>query len=330
MPKPKSVEKNDCLDGMQLERLEQSFRRWAGEAAREDLRRSRRRILLIFLLVRYTGAKLSEVLALDAGRDVDARGRVVRVSGREVQISDYAAQSVSALLREGGADVSVDPAFVRRKFYERAAECGFSPKQGSPEMIRKARAVELMKDDLPVPAVQRMLGRATPNPATAGMAFSEEDLRRVTRRHMERESGRKTSARNSFYGQVRSLEEDSVQTLVRIAASDGEDLVAVVTNTSAERLALRPGRLLTAEIKAPWLVLERCDAEGRNSLENRREGTISRIAKGRVNTECAVRTTGGAELCAVVSSSGFAELGLKKGDPVRVLFSGNAVVLHVD
>ena len=51
-----------CLDSVQLRRLEQSFRDWARDAARSDVRLSRRRILLIFLLIRYTGARLNEVL----------------------------------------------------------------------------------------------------------------------------------------------------------------------------------------------------------------------------------------------------------------------------
>src|SRR5665647_1222586 len=59
------------LDTAQLSRLEQSFRQWAAGAARSDVRLSRKRILLIFLLIRYTGAKLNEVLALDPFQDIN-------------------------------------------------------------------------------------------------------------------------------------------------------------------------------------------------------------------------------------------------------------------
>ena len=323
----------DCLDSIQMEQLEHSFRAWAEEPKRADLRLSRKRILLIFLLVRYTGAKLHEVLALNPASALDSENLLITFENREVQIPPHAAQSMRKLLREPVAAlrrVAIDPAFVRRKFYERAAACGFSKKQGSPEMIRKARAVELMQGDLPVPAVQRMLGHSSPNLTTARIAFSEDDIRRVTRRHMERESGRKTSARNSFFGKVHALIKGEVQTLVQLATLDGGTLSAIVTNTSVEHLGIKPGRLLSAEIKAPWLVLERRDATGRNTLENRWDGTIVRIQRGTINTECAVRIADGAELCAVVSSPVFAALRLQEGDPVRVLFSCYAVILHTE
>jgi molybdate transport system regulatory protein len=328
-----SVADADCLDSIQLEQLEHAFRAWADEPKRADLRLSRKRILLIFLLVRYTGAKLHEVLALNPAHALDTKNLLIAFEKREVQIPPHAAQSMRKLLRELAAAfrrVTVDPAFVRRKFYERAAACGFSKKQGGPEMIRKARAVELMRGNLPVPAVQRMLGHSSPHLTTARIAFSEDDMRRVTRWHMERESGKKTSARNSFFGKVQSFVKDEVQTLVQLATLDGGTLSAIVTNTSAELLGLKPGRLLSAEVKAPWLVLERREARERNSLENRRDGIIERIKAGTINTECAVRIADGAQLCAVVSSPAFIELRLKTGDPVRVLFSCYAVILHTE
>jgi molybdate transport system regulatory protein len=327
-----SVADAGCLDPIQLEQLEHAFRAWAEEPQRADLRLSRKRILLIFLLVRYTGAKLHEVLSLDPAHALDGENLLIAFAKREVQISPHAARAMRELLREiaGLRRVRVDPAFVRRKFYERAAACGFSKKQGSPEMIRKARAVELMQGNLPVPAVQRMLGHSSPNLTTARIAFSEDDIRRVTRWHMERESGKKSSARNTFFGKVHSLRTGEIQTLVQITTLDGGLLTTMVTNASAERLGIKPGRLLSAEVKAPWLVLERRDAKGRNNLENHWEGSITRIQTGAINTECVVSIAGGAELCAVVSSPGFAALQLKEGDPVRVLFSCYAVILHAD
>jgi hypothetical protein len=59
-----SPDQDTCLDLIQLHKLEQSFRDWANSAVRVDVRLSRLRILIIFLLIRYTGGKLSEVLIL--------------------------------------------------------------------------------------------------------------------------------------------------------------------------------------------------------------------------------------------------------------------------
>ena len=342
------------LDSLQLSRLEQSFREWAVESYREDVRKSRSRILLIFLLIRYTGGKLSEVLSLRPVTDIDTLSRTITFraastcgnsfdgnlnSGpqlREVQISENLAAELTSLIKNietgsnSGCLFAVDPAFVRRKFYERALACGFSAKQGGPEMIRKARGVELMRENMPLPAVQRMLGHSNPSLTSSYVSFSEENLRRVTRWFMDREAKRKTSARNTFFGKVNTLIKSDIQTLVELVMPDGATVSTIVTNTSVERLGLKRGHMITAEVKATWLTLECCDRIGNSSAENQWEGVICKVTEGKINTECAVRVGEGMELCAVLSSTGFNKLGLHEGDPVRVLFSCYAVTLHAD
>ncbi len=98
------------------------------------MRISRKRILLIFLLIRYTGARLNEVLALNLRKDIDASKRIVRyrnISGansspaREVQISSELMSEIQETLDEptyakkAALLLRVDAGHVRRKFYER-------------------------------------------------------------------------------------------------------------------------------------------------------------------------------------------------------------------
>ncbi|MFO7685928.1 MAG: hypothetical protein R6V60_07530 [Desulfobacterales bacterium] len=92
----------------------------------------------------------------------------------------------------------VDPDFVRRKFYERAEACGIAKHLGAPEILRKSRAVELMHSNMPLPAVQMLLGHSTPNLTSSYVSFSEDDIQQVTRLFIEKESALKTRARNSF------------------------------------------------------------------------------------------------------------------------------------
>ena len=47
-------DERQCLDSGQLSRLEQSFRQWVRDTPRPDVSLSRKRILVIFLLIRYT------------------------------------------------------------------------------------------------------------------------------------------------------------------------------------------------------------------------------------------------------------------------------------
>lgn len=336
----KAHDKKDFLDANELERLEAAFRSWAGKEGARGSKLTKARMLLMFLLIRYTGSKLCEVLELDLDRDIDIVGRTVTFRGtgkrrkpRKAELSQQLADEMNLLLpliHNKGRGFAVDPSFVRRAFYARAEECGLDPTRSGPEMVRKARAIELMRNKLPLPAVQRLYGRSTPHPALREASFTDDEMRHLTRLYLERETGGQTSARNSFFGKVRAMTRGEVQTLVEIITSDGEDLFTVITNTSVVRLALRPGMLVTAEIKAPWLTVEAAHRGGNWSADNAREGEIIAISTGAINTECVVRTPGGCELVAIQTTAGFQRLGLKPGDAVRVLFSAYAVILKTE
>jgi len=333
-------EADACLDAVQLHRLEQAFRDWAEDAVRADVRLSRHRVLLIFLLIRYTGAKLHEVLALNPSRDVDLKRQAVFFggprAGREVQISEALSGEIQAALADpdfkaaSGKTLRVDPGFVRRKFYQRAEALGFAKRLGSPELIRKSRAVELLQGNLPLPAVQSLLGHSTPNLTAAHVSFSEDDIRRVTRFFMERESSRKTSARNAFFGKVAAIRRGDIQARVELATLTGRTITTIITNDSLERLGLKKGKLITAEVKAPWIILEKQAGEPSCSAENRIEGRVARVTPGGINTEVVVRADDGTVVCALVTTEAGRRLSLQEGDAVWAVFNGFAVVLHVD
>ena len=334
-----------CLDPVALGRLEQSFRDWADASPRKDVRRSRRRVLLIFLLIRYTGARLNEVLALDPGADIDCEERAVRFgaaatdrqdNSRSVQISEPLAAEIRSTLDDGeframlGNRFGVDPAFVRRKFYERAEACGFAKHLGGPEMVRRARAVEMLQAKMPLAAVEKMFGSAMPQRAAAHICFSPEEIAEATRRYVEREGSRKTSARNIFFGKITSIRRGDIQARVTLVTVAGQEVSTIITNDSLERLGLMAGGLISAEVKAPWVVLYRGEKEPVCSAENRFFGVVERVVRGKINTECGVRIAGGSELCALVSSESGRGAAIGKGERVWAVFNGFAVILHAD
>jgi molybdate transport system regulatory protein len=328
-----------------LAKLEQAFRSWSEASPRPQVRRSRQRILLIFLLIRYTAAKLNEVQALDLKKHIDT-SKVVILYGfgdtadtackREVQISSELLSEIQAILEESdfsGEEASllkVDAGHVRRKFYERAAECGFAPALCSPNAIRRARAVELMQNNVPLPVVQRMLGHSTPNLTASFIAFSEEDIHQVARHYVERESQRKTSARNSFFGKIGDIRKGDIQSAVELVTLGGDIVTSIITNTSLKRLGLKEGSLVTAEVKAPWVIVLKGDAEPSCTVDNRFCGTVTHIRRGKITTECIVRIQDGTELCSLVTEKSRRKLNIKQGDNVWVMFNCFAVVLHVD
>jgi molybdate transport system regulatory protein len=306
---------------------------------------SRRRVFLVFLLIRYTGARLSEILNLNIRRDVDCTRGIVRLRKsaaahdallREVQIPEMLTQEIRAVLSalphgaSRGRLFKVDPAHVRRKFYERAEAARIPRELGTPEAIRRARAVELMQANVPLPVVQKILGHSTPNLAASYVQFSEDDIRQVQRLYAERENQRKTSARNAFFSKIDTVRMGDVQTLVEMVSLGGHRVCAVITNYSQTQLGLKPGNLVVAEVKAPWVALYRSDKEPACTAENRFRGTVSRIVKGRVTTEIVVRIADGTELCSVVTEKSRRMLDIKENDILWAAFSASAVVIHAD
>ena len=333
------------LDTVRLQDLEQSFRTWADSPQGSARKLSRKRIFLIFLLIRYTGARLSEILNLDIRRDVDCTRQIVRLRKsatstdaplRDVQIPELLSQDIKAALRElpsgtaQGKLFKVDPAHVRRKFYERAEAAGIPRELGTPEAIRRSRAVELMQGNVPLPVVQKIMGHSTPNLAASYVEFSEDDIRQVQRYYAERENRRKTSARNAFFSKIDRIRIGDVQTLVEMVSLGGYRISAVITNYSQTQLGLKPGNLVVAEVKAPWVALYKGDSEPACSAENRFRGTVSRIVQGRVTTEIVVRIADGTELCSIVTDKSRRMLDIRENDVLWAAFSASAVVIHAD
>jgi molybdate transport system regulatory protein len=338
-------DESHCLDTVQMNRLEQSFRSWADVAPRADVRLSRRRILLIFLLIRYTGGKLNEVLTLNPFQDVDFKhhlvflGKAEKKNGRlarEVQIPEVLSEEIKSSLDDPafkkylGNFFKVDPGHVRRKFYERALDSGFPPAMGAPEIIRRSRAIELMQSNMPLPVVQKILGHSTLNMTASYVNFSDADMQQVAKHFIEKESHRKTSARNSFFGKISSIKKGDIQAIVEMITLSGAIVTTIITRDSLSRLGLKTGSLITAEVKAPWVILQKSEREPKTTAENRFTGNIVRINKGETTTEYVVRISDSTELCSIVSTENARMMGFKKDDRVWVIFNSFSVVLHVD
>jgi len=337
-------DKGRCLDALQLEQLEHAFRTWTEASKRSDVKASRKRILMIFLLIRYTGARLNEILRLDPLKDIDFENSIVFLrkrrgelcsACRDVQIPAMPAADIRKILndlRTQGDDTvfKVDPAHVRRKFYDRAEDIGISRELGAPETIRRSRAVELMQSNMPLPVVQKILGHSTPNLAASYVEFSDDEIHQVARYFADREDRRKTSARNAFYGKIDKIRRGDVQSIVEILSISGYRIRAAITNQSLSSLGLKPGSLVIAEIKAPWVLLYKGEKEPKSTAENRFRGIVSRITSGKITTEVVVGIADGTELCSIITEGSRQALEIKESDPIWAAFNAFAVVLHMD
>jgi molybdate transport system regulatory protein len=332
------------LDARQLQDLTAAFQAWMQRASRPDVRLSRARVWLIFLLLRHCGAKLGEVLALDDRTDIDVGSGMVRLGQsrdedampREVKLPQAVVEELRrrfddpAFLAVRGMAFHMDGGYVRRKFYERGEECGLPKELSNPRVLRHSRAVELLRNGVPLTVVQNILGHGTINLTAHYLSFTEEDVKNLVSYYIHKEARMKTSARNTFTGQVCEIRTGTILSEVSLTTPRGHRLVAVITNESLEKLGIREGLLVTASIKAPLVVLVANDEAPTTSMRNRFLGKIARINEGTISAEVVVTVDEETEVCALITDESVKRLGLKPGDPVWAMFKAFSVVLGVE
>ena len=98
-------------------------------------------------------------------------------------------------------------------FTNRPTTIGIPSSLGTPETIRKSRAVELMRSNMPLQVVQKILGHSTPNLAASYVEFSDTEISQVAKYFADRENNRKTSARNSFFGKINTIHKGAISRL---------------------------------------------------------------------------------------------------------------------
>jgi molybdate transport system regulatory protein len=162
------------------------------------------------------------------------------------------------------------------------------------------------------------------------VSFSDEELRQMAKLFIERESSRKTSARNAFFGKIIEIRRGDIQARVTLMNPSGHRIASIITSESLDRLGLHLGRLITAEVKAPWILLQQGPTPGGCSADNRLRGEIIRINRGKVSSEYVLRIDNGTELCALISTKNDTVQILTVGEKVWALFNAFAVILHAD
>jgi molybdate transport system regulatory protein len=111
---------------------------------------------------------------------------------------------------------------------------------------------------------------------------------------------------------------------------EGNGIISVITKDSLERLGLSPGSFITAEVKAPSVMLHHGESAPECTAENRFRGVVTQKNRGKIHTEYIVKISETTEVCSVISSTGNPSFELKVNDHAHVLFNSSSVVLRVD
>ena len=327
------------LTSTQLETLTDSFREWYLEADSGRFEQSRARIYFLYLLLRYSGAKLGEVLSIDETRDIDFAGGIIHIqeedgNRRAVIIPDKITQELHRFLDRGGNHgirgtfFNLDQGYVRRKFREQADRSELPLELLCPQVLRDSRAVEFLKSGAPIPAVRAMLGLGKSGVSERYLSMTEADIQWLMQGVLDREMRKKTSARNSFIGTVAQIRSGTIMSQVGLTTAAGYQLVSIITNESMEGLGVSVGRTLNATVKAPWVIISRDEAPGTTSTRNRLQGTVTRINSGDISAEVVGILDDGTSLCALITDGSVRDMRLEPGDRVWFLFKAFSVILN--
>ncbi len=139
----------------------------------------------------------------------------------------------------------------------------------------------------------------------------------------------KTSARNQFFGTVTRVKSGPISSEVEVALNGEDCIVAVITKESHENLGLNVGSEVWALVKASWVILTASDGDLALSARNRLCGTVSRVAKGEVNSDVVLTLAGGNTVCAIVTNDSIKEMKLKEGANACAVFNASSVILGV-
>lgn len=189
----------------EVEALTRAFQEWYDAARLEGAqRRTRGRHWLVYLVLRYTGARLGEVLRLDDRIDLDTRVADFHLPTlkrrsvppkRVVPVPPCLMAEIATYLLDWpvmrGQVFRLDPSNFRKEFAARAREAGVLRRTRTedgrtclfphPHSMRHTRAIELLAAGVPVTAVQDLLGHSSLLTTAEYLRLSGQDIKNILR-----------------------------------------------------------------------------------------------------------------------------------------------------
>lgn len=322
-----------CLSREMLEALSLRWETWEGEATTPGRRLTRARLHLAFLLIRYGGLRLGEVLELNARKAVDTVTGMLHIPGpnaRDVLLPMSCMRHVRRLLslpEAAQADFLVmDEGFLRKKFYAVAATLGIASSLAGPRALRHARGLELLALHVPMNLVQKFLGQQKPAQVAAFLDFADGAARRMlheqARRHLPHSPEKDE---NVFVGMVTGLAVGMRVAEVEVTTFADMRLVARCDLALLRRLELQENQVISVHVASEEIVLTTEPVS--TSLGNMVRGTVSSLHADRVECFVGVDLPDGTVLRATLESAAVEGLHLYEGRRVYALFPARAVRL---
>ncbi|CAD7774218.1 Tyrosine recombinase XerC [Candidatus Methanoperedenaceae archaeon GB50] len=185
------------LTEIQTNALVQAFQQWYDKSPTKTKGRIRGRYWLTFLVLRFTGARIGEVLGIDDRTDIDFRNAEIKLvtlkrhnsrrrnSTRIIPVPASVTSEIATYLAEfpeqRGRVFKLDQGNFRRVFYERAKEAAIPKDLAHPHILRHTRAIELLRAGVPVTIVQDLLGHSALTTTAVYLRISGQEAKGILR-----------------------------------------------------------------------------------------------------------------------------------------------------
>lgn len=182
------------LTEAQMKRLMEAFRSWRESAGKAHTQRVRGRYWLTFILLRFTGARIGEVLKVRDDKDIDLARGEVRIapsptspgkSLRTIPLPPEALEDLAHYLKAfphmKGKVFALDQGNFRREFYQRAQEARIPRELSHPHILRHTRAMELLDAEVPLTVVRDILGHSLTSTTAVYLRRKEMTIRSILR-----------------------------------------------------------------------------------------------------------------------------------------------------
>lgn len=331
------------LTRQQLEGLTLCWEQWEAAAVTRVQKSMRARLHLFFLLLRYGGLRLGEVLTLRARSAIDTVTGMLRVSGsnaREILLPVSAMRNIRRILSLPQADepdfLQFDKSFLRKKFYAVGDIMGLPSSVVGPRAIRYSRGLELLELHVPMPLVLKFLGQQDADQLLAFLNFSDGEARRLlTSQAHGREvaanachGGEADDGTNLFWGIVTRIYTGMRKVHVEITTFSDFRLTAACSPEDAALLEVHENQVLSARVDPERIVLT--PEKTTMSLSNCVRGVVESLHSDMVETFACVGLADGTTLRATLETCTLAEAHLREGKKVFAHFSSSAVRLVAD
>ncbi len=181
----------------QVNRLTLAFQSWYDQKDISDTRRRiRGRYWLVFLALRFTGARISEVTNIKPD-DIDFRNAEMRLitlkkhnpkkkgAYRIIPVPANLTGEIASYIAQypymKGKAFKVDRSNFYAVFQERCQEANIPKELAHPHILRHTRAIELLRAGVPVTIVQDLLGHSALTTTAVYLKMSGQEAKGIMR-----------------------------------------------------------------------------------------------------------------------------------------------------